>query len=145
MTTAAAAKRLGRNYIMLERDSRYIQYGKLRLNSVYFNNSPIAKTEFDKKPLKVSLNEMIMAGFLHIGKPFYLKNTPFWASLTDMGKLEFDGQIYDMHALAARLKGARAERLNGFMYWEVQRRNSKVLLHDIREQYRSSLEIDTKG
>ena len=145
MTTAAAAKRLGRNYIMLERDLRYIQYGKQRLDRIVFEDNSIAKAEFDEKPLKISLNQMIMAGFLHIGEQFYLKDTPFQAHLTNAGKLEFDGQIYDMHALAARLKGARAERLNGFMYWEVQRRNSKVLLHDIRERYRSSLEIDTKG
>ena len=145
MTTAAAAKRLGRNYIMLEQDLRYIQYGKQRLDRIVFEDNSIAKAEFDKKPLKISLNQMIMAGFLHIGEQFYLKDTPFQAHLANAGQLEFDGQIYDMHALAARLKGARAERLNGFMYWEVQRRNSKVLLHDIRERYRSSLEINTKG
>lgn len=145
MTTAAMAKRLGRHYIMLEQNTDYIHYGKQRLDSVVFEDSPIAKAEFDKKPLRVSLNQMIMAGFLHIGEPFYLKDTPFWASLTDMGKLEFEGQIYDMHALAARLKGARAERLNGFMYWEVKRGDSQILLNNIREQHRSSFEIDTKG
>ena len=93
MTTAAAAKRLGRNYIMLERDLRYIQYGKQRLDRIVFEDNSIAKAEFDKKPLKISLNQMIMAGFLHIGEQFYLKDTPFQAHLANAGKLEFDGQI----------------------------------------------------
>lgn len=145
MTTAAAAKRLGRHYIMLERDSHYVQYGKQRLDSVYFDDSPIARAEFDKKPSRVSLNQMIIAGFLHIGEQFYLKDTPFRASLTNAGKLKFDGQLYDMHALAARLKRARAERLNGFMYWEVKRGDSHILLNNIRERYRNSFESCTKG
>lgn len=140
MTTAAAAKILGRNYIMLEQNSTYIQYGKQRLDLLAFEDSPIAKAEFDKKPLKVSLAEMITAGFLQIGESVYLKNTSFEAKLTKEGKLEFEEQIYDIHTLAARLKKAKAQRLNGFMYWEIQREDSYIFLDKIREEYRKSLE-----
>lgn len=141
MTTAAAAKILGRNYIMLEQNSKYIQYGKQRLDLLAFEDSPIAKAEFDKKPLKASLTEMIAAGFLQVGESVYLKNTNFEAKLTKEGKLEFEEQIYDIHTLAAQLKKTKAQRLNGFVYWEIQRGDSRILLSDIREEYRASLGI----
>lgn len=141
MTTAAMAKRLGRHYIMLEQNTDYIHYGKQRLDSVVFEDSPIAKAEFDKKSIKATLSAMIAAGFLHVGEKLYLKNTCFEATLTQEGKLIFEGQIYDMHTLAAQLKNAKANRLNGFMYWEVHRNDSYILLHRIREEYRQVLNV----
>ncbi|RDU58206.1 site-specific DNA-methyltransferase, partial [Helicobacter sp. MIT 14-3879] len=71
----------------------------------------------------------------------HLKNTAFQAYLTSEGKLEFQGQIYDIHTLAAHLKNTKAKRLNGFMYWEAKRGESKILLNEIREEYRKSLPL----
>ncbi|RDU59299.1 site-specific DNA-methyltransferase, partial [Helicobacter marmotae] len=139
MTTAAMAKKLGRHYIMFEQNPHYIEYGKQRLDLMGFEDSAITKAEFDKKPLKVSLNEMIAAGFLRVGEQLYLKNTLIQAYLTNEGKLEFGGQIYDIHTLAAQLKKAKAERLNGFVYWEASRGDSRILLNDIREEYRRNV------
>ncbi|WP_066389591.1 DNA-methyltransferase [Helicobacter himalayensis] len=140
MTTAVAAKILGRNYIMLEQNATYIQYGKRRLELLAFEDSPIAKAEFDKKPLKVSLTEMIVAGFLQVGESVYLNNTSFEAKLTSAGRLEFEEEIYDIHTLSARLKNTKAERLNGFRYWKVRRGDSYIFLDKIREEYRKSLD-----
>ncbi|WP_233707704.1 site-specific DNA-methyltransferase [Helicobacter aurati] len=137
MTTVAVAKRLGRNYISFEQNPKYIEYGRKRLDSIAFEDCPITRAEFDKKPLKVSLKEMIETGFLHIGEKLSLKSTAFEATLTDEGKLEFEGGIYDIHSLAAYLKKAKAKRLNGFVYWEVKRGDGRILLRDIREKCRS--------
>lgn len=136
MTTAAMAKRLGRKYISFEQNPHYIKYGKQRLELIEFEDSPIAKAEFDKKPLKVSIKDMIETGYLKVGEQFYLKNTLIQACLTSDGKLEFEGKIYDIHTLAAQLKKAKAKRLNGFKYWEVKREDGRILLNNIREEYR---------
>lgn len=139
MTTAAMAKKLGRNYISFEQNPHYIKYGKQRLELMKFEDSPIAKAEFDKKPLKVSLNEMIAAGFLQVGEQLYLKNTLIQACLTSDGKLEFEGKIYDIHTLAAQLKKAKAKRLNGFVYWEASRGELRISLNELREKYRRNV------
>ena len=130
-TTAAVAKRLGRNFITIEKNADYIQYAKKRLDSIIFEESDIAKASFDKKPLKVSLETLIEAGFLESNEKLYLK-------LQSDGKAIFEGQSYDIHTLAAKLKQAKVKRLNGFMYWEVQRKN-RISLYDIREQYRTKI------
>lgn len=137
MTTAAMAKKLGRNYISIEQNQKYVEYGLKRIEQISFENSDIAKAVFDEKPLKVSLQEMIVDNFLMCGEMFHLKNTPFTASLTENGKLNYDGNIYDIHTLAATLKSVKAKRLNGFNYWLVERDGHLISLDHIRDTYRT--------
>lgn len=139
MTTAVAAKMLGRHYIMIEQDSAYIALGRKRVESTQFDNSDIARAELDKRPQRVSLSEMIASGYLKNGEAFYLKNSEVSASLTSEGKLLWQGKSYDIHTLCAKLKGTKAERLNGFRFWEVVRKNKRILLESIRESYRKAL------
>lgn len=136
MTTAAMAKKLGRNYISIEQNKKYMEYGLKRIEQTYFENNDIAKAVFDEKPLKVSLQEMIGDKFLISGEKLHLKNTSFSAFLTESGKLEYDGNIYDIHTLAALLKSVKAKRLNGFDYWLVERNGKQILLDNVRNEYR---------
>lgn len=138
MTTAAVAKRLGRQYITIEQNAKYVEYGKRRLESVSFEDCPIARAEFDKTPPRVSLAELIAKGYLEVGERVYLKNTNLFALLESSGRLKYEGQSYDMHTLCARLKGVKAEKLNGYHFWSVKREGGLVLLGEIREKYRAA-------
>lgn len=139
MTTAAAAKKLGRNYIMIEKNEQYCKYGEQRLNKIIFENTPIANAEFDVKPKKVSVSEMIENGYLIEGEFFCFKDGVPIASLCSNGKLLYKNQIIDMHSCAALAKKAKATRLNGFDYWYVMRNKKLVSISEIRENYRSQL------
>ncbi len=137
MTTAAIAKKLGRNFIMIEENEKYIKFGKYRIESVKFENSDIAKAKFDEKLIKVSLSDMILNKFFNVGEKFYLKNTNLNATLNKDVKLEYNGKIYDIHTLAAILKNSKSKRLNGFNYWEVLRNQKKISIAAIRENFRN--------
>lgn len=50
MTTGAAAKKLGREYIMIELNSKYCEYGKRRLDATVEEDSDIANATFDRHP-----------------------------------------------------------------------------------------------
>lgn len=139
MTTAAAAKKLGRKYIMIERDPNYYEAGKTRLEAVTFEDSEISRADFDVKPPRVTMTEMIGAGYFTAGEKFFLKDGHCCAELMPDGKLLYEGEIVDMHTCAARAKNLRAERVNGFDYWHVMRDNHLVSIRDIRENYRDSL------
>ena len=136
MTTAAMAKKLGRNYISIEQNVKYIKFGKKRVDDIVFEDSDIAHAKFDKKPLKVNLDQMIDANFLNLGERFYLKNSDEFAILKRGSRLEYNNILYDIHSLAAKLKSAKSERLNGFKFWHVIRDNKKILLDDIRSHFR---------
>lgn len=47
-TSAAAAKRLGRHYIMIEREESYCRYAQARLDSVEYERSPVSEALFDR-------------------------------------------------------------------------------------------------
>ena len=46
-----------------------------------------------------------------------------------------------MHSCAAKVKGVKAKRLNGFDYWYVIRDGGPKSIADIRETYRKSKAI----
>lgn len=138
MTTGVAAKKLGRKYIMIEQDQRYCAYGEKRLTQVEFEDTAIARADYDKKPTKVSMEEMIAAGAFIVGESFYFKTGDAVATLLSDGKLDRGGEITDMHSCAAKARGVKAHRLNGFDYWYVMRGDNRVSIAEIREQYRKS-------
>ena len=138
MTTGVAAKKLGRNYIMLEREPKYCKFGEQRLNETVYIDTPIANAVYDEKPLKVSMEEMITAGVFVVGEDFCFKNGEPVAKLCADGKLEYNGEILDMHTCCALARQVKANRLNGFDYWYVIRENKPVAIAEIREEYRKA-------
>ena len=137
MTTGAAAKKLGRKYIMIERDNEYCTYGQKRLDSVSFEDSEISRAEFDVKPPRVSMIEMINAGYFTEGESFTLKDGKDPAYLQADGKLIYHDEVFDMHTCAARAKNLKAKRVNGFDYWHVMRGGELVSIAAVRENYRA--------
>lgn len=140
MTTGAAAKILGRRYIMIEKDEEYCKYGKKRLDSINYEDTAIANAAFDIKPKKVTMTEMIANGYFIVNESFYLKTGNAIAKLTSNGKLLYNNEIIDMHTCAAKAKGVKATRLNGFDYWYVIRNEERISISDIREKYRNDTE-----
>jgi site-specific DNA-methyltransferase (adenine-specific) len=137
MTTAAVAKRMGRNYIMIERNKKYCKYGEIRVNSVKPQISDIEQAVFDRKEIRVSMDEMIQNGYFKTGEYFYLKDKSKCAILKSNGKLELDGKEMDMHTAAAIAVNSKATRLNGYKYWYVIRDNNLKSIDDVRAEYRN--------
>lgn len=142
MTTGVAAKMLGRNYIMLERERKYCKFGEQRLENTKYVDTPIANAIYDEKPLKVSMEEMIKEGMFAVGEDFCFRNGDPIAKLCSDGKLEYHGEFLDMHSCCALARGVKAKRINGFDYWCVLRNGEIVSIADIREEYRKSIKED---
>lgn len=139
MTTGVAAKKLGRHYIMIEREEKYCHYGEQRLDETEYEPSDIANASYDIKPIKVTVPEMIEKKFFIEGETFYLKNKEPVATLLSNGKLLYNGEELDMHTCVARAKNAKSNRLNGFDYWYVKRGEDFIKIADIRENYRETI------
>ena len=136
MTTAAVAKRMGRQYIMIERDQRYCDYGEQRLDKVEASIGYIEKALKDVKPPRADVKDMIQAGFFHAGEIFYLVGDPnTQAILLEDAKVRINDEVVDMH-LGAAIAQKRAGRANGFNYWGVMRDGELVRISEIRELYR---------
>lgn len=139
MTTAAMAKKLGRSSIMIEMDKKYCEYGQKRIDNIEYEDTPIANAVFDQKPKKVTMTEMITAGYFYTGEPFFFRNGQEVATLLEDGRLLYNEQPMDMHSCAATARDVQAKRLNGFDVWFVKRNNKLVSIADIRENYRQTI------
>lgn len=139
MTTAAMAKKLGRSSVMIEIDSNYCRYGQIRIDNMRFDDNPIANAVFDQKPKKVTMSEMITAGYFFTGESFYFKNGTEVATLLNDGRLMYNGESLDMHSCAAISRGVKAARLNGFDVWFVKRNGQLISISDIREAFRHAI------
>ena len=138
MTTGAVAKKMGRKFIMIERDDKYCKFVQERNDSVQPIVGDIEKAVFDVKPVKVTMEEMIQKGVFKVGEKFYLKNTNETAILQGDGRLEYNGEIMDMHSCGAKAGKLKAERINGFDYWRVMRNGSLVSIDVVRNEYRKT-------
>lgn len=135
MTTAAVAKKMGRKYICIEKDSKYCEYGEKRLQKVEPKIGDIESASFDKRPPRVTFAEMIEDGYFVSGEKIFYNKKPYFY-LTDKGKLtRDDSDEIDIHSAIAKVKETKAARLNGWDYWEVKRNNQFVLIDSIRQKY----------
>ena len=96
----------------------------------------ISKAIFDERPIRVTMEEMIAAGYFQAGEKMFLKKGEVYAILTEDAKIRYRDEIYDLHHGAAVIKGAKADRLNGFTVWYVERDGYRVSIDEIREKYR---------
>ena len=138
MTTAAVAKRTGRRYTMIERDATYIGYGQARLDAVVPEVGDVENVVFDVKPPKVSMEEMVAAGYFTLGEPFIHRNGEAAVLVSDKGRLEYRGEVNSMHEVAAKMMG-RDRRVNAFDYLNVMRDGRLVSIAQVRDGYRAAL------
>lgn len=136
MTTAVMAKRMGRQYLTIERDKNYYQYGQKRLENTNVIIGNIEKAIYDTKPPRVTFEEMINNGYFTAGEKMYFQGKPYYY-LTKEGKLfrESVENTIDIHSGIAKVKKSNAKRLNGWDYWEVERDGHLVLIDTIRKKY----------
>ena len=143
MTTGAVAKSLGRHYIMSERDPKYVEYGKRRLDAVKPVLDDVALAKFDEKPMRVTVPEMIADGFLSTGEKMVMDGIDGYVTLQADGKVNWNGIISDMHSTAAKMRGVKANRVNGFDYWCVIRDGKSKRISEVRDEYRAWRKMNT--
>lgn len=138
MTTAVVAKQTGRKFLMIERDEKYVKYGKERIASVIPEIGDVEKATFDIKPLKITVPEMVSKGYLKLGETFFHKNGEKAVLVSDSGKLSYHGNTDSMHEIAGQMANSK-RRINAFDNLYVERNDELVLLSEVRNNYRKSL------
>jgi DNA modification methylase len=137
-TTAAIAKTLGMNWIGIERDTRYIEPSRQRIeHQQQRTQDDVLFKEFARKePPKVAFSELIEHGYLEIGQTLSLDKPAYEAQILADGMLKYNGSSGTIHQLGRELKGTQS--CNGWKHWRYQDRESGqwVLINALRETYR---------
>jgi modification methylase len=138
-TTGAAAKRLGRHYIGIEREPSYIDAARQRLSAV----GPIARddlavTRSKREEPRVPFGQVIEAGFLRPGDLLVSPDGRREARVRADGSLSYGDATGSIHRIGALAMGSAA--CNGWTYWHVARTDSAPVPIDVfRREIRAKM------
>jgi modification methylase len=135
-TTGAVAKKLGRNFIGIERDRKYVRVARKRIDAV--ESSPaeaLTLTEKRNQP-RVPFGSLLEAGLLTPGQSLFFKgDKSVRAVILSNGHLKCKGRVGSIHALAKTLAGGA---VNGWEIWQYKENGKLKVIDELREKIRAS-------
>ena len=115
-TTGAVAKRLGRHWIGIERESDYVALAQERLRIVQVaSEEALAITPSKRSQPRIPFGLVIERGLLSPGDQLFDARRRYAAKVRADGSLVADGVTGSIHKVGAHLQGAPA--CNGWTFW----------------------------
>jgi DNA modification methylase len=134
-TTGAVAKKLKRNFIGIEKETKYIKVAQNRIENIkeFIDELNWIETKKEQQQ-KVPLKDLIKNGILNAGDILYAKNEPSkQAKILEDGNLKYENNIGSIHKIGALVQEKTI--CNGWIFWNIRRNNENLLLNDIRNKY----------
>lgn len=132
-TTAAVAKRLGRNFIAFEREPFYIEVANNRLSKITPIEKHLLEYKIEKKKPKVPFGNLIEKGYIRIGEILYSKDGLQKAQVQADSSLLLNGEVGSIHKISATI--LKKENHNGWSYWYAKRNEKLESIDLMRYQY----------
>ncbi|MEX1148337.1 MAG: site-specific DNA-methyltransferase [Sphingomonadales bacterium] len=138
-TTGAVAKMLGRHYIGLEREEKYVKLANERLAQVErLDDNVIAITRPKRAEPRVPFGTLVERGLLKPGAVLYDQSRRFAARVRADGTLITDSSRGSIHQVGAALQGAPS--CNGWTFWHFEPKKDILVPIDVlRQQVRKEI------
>ncbi len=137
-TTGAVARRLGRRWIGIERESSYVKVAKERIASTLPLDESAMQTVPDKREQpRVAFGVLVESGLVPAGTILTDAKRRWTASVRADGSLICDAHTGSIHKVGAALQGAPS--CNGWTFWHVEQAGSLQPLDSLRQQHLSAL------
>jgi modification methylase len=138
-TTGAVAKRLGRNFVGIEREQDYIDAATARIAAV----EPLSGAELTvmtgkKAEPRVAFNTLVESGMIKPGAVLTDARRRHSAIVRADGTLASNGAAGSIHRLGALVQGLDA--CNGWTFWHYEDGNDLRPIDDLRSVIRKGME-----
>ncbi len=134
-TTGAVAKKLGRHWIGIERDRKYVRVAQKRIDAVAESDSEAIHVE-KRKQARVPFGALIENGFLNPGQSLYFAKNGTRAKILSNGHLKCGDVTGSIHGVAKSLMNGAP--VNGWDVWFYKDANgNKIVIDELREKIRS--------
>ena len=136
-TTAVVAKKLGRKYFGVEKDKKYFQAAKQRINeTLEIKDDYLDILPNNKSKPRVPFGSLIEMGLIKPGTTLFDEKKRYNAKIMIDGRLKCQKAEGSIHKVAAKIIGA--ESCNGWTYWHYISGNDLKPIDNLREKLRPS-------
>ena len=133
-TTGAVAKRLGREWIGIERETDYIEVAKERIDAALpLDESALTTMQSVKSQVRVAFGTLVENGLLAPGAELFDRKRKFSAHVRTDGSLLSGTATGSIHSLGAQLQGAPS--CNGWTFWHCEHEGEVKPIDALRQQY----------
>ncbi len=137
-TTGAVAKKLGRDFIGIEREAEYREVAEKRIaNTRKFDSASLEVSTSKRAEPRVPFGQVVERGLLNPGEELTSINGRHRAKIRADGTLVALDTKGSIHQVGAKLEGAPS--CNGWTYWHFRRDGKTVPIDLLRQQIRSEL------
>jgi site-specific DNA-methyltransferase (adenine-specific)/modification methylase len=136
-TTGAVAKKLKRNFIGIEREAKYVEIARQRIDAIpvplFDDELLITKTKRDQT--RVEFATLVEQQYLQIGQRLFSAKRDFQSVIRADASIESNGFVGSIHKVAAHLLGQPAH--NGWEFWYFEDKSGELISIDrLRDRYR---------
>lgn len=133
-TTGAVAKRLGRNWIGIEREDDYISAATQRIEAeMPLDESAVTTMQSPKAKPRVAFGTLVETGYLQPGAIICDAKRRWKATVRADGSLECGAETGSIHGLGAKLQGAPS--CNGWTFWHYEDEKGLSPVDKLRQNY----------
>lgn len=142
-TTGAVAKKLGRDFIGIEREQEYIAHAKERIAAITpSDDSSLLKPIEKRAEPRVPFGQVVELGLLQPGTVLFDHTRRYSAKVRPDGNLVARNHSGDhngsIHKVGAALQGLSS--CNGWTFWHFENKGKAVSIDVLRAQIRSQIQ-----
>ena len=136
-TTGAVAKLLGREWLGIEREAKYVAVAQTRIDALLpLSGGDMAVSEGARGLARVAFGALVETGMIRPGTTLWDARRRHRARVRADGSVERDGRAGSIHQIGAAAEGAAA--CNGWTYWHVEEAGGLVAIDAKRVAYRAA-------
>jgi modification methylase len=133
-TTGAVARRLGRQWIGIEREPRYVRVARERIDSTLELDESATRTMESKRSMpRIPFGALVETGLVLPGAWLTDAKRRWRAQVRADASLEMEGKAGSIHQIGAAAQSAPS--CNGWMFWHLDDGQDLVVLDDLRRRY----------
>lgn len=137
-TTGAVAKKLGRNFVGIEREQSYIDAASKRIEDIVpAEAATLVVTTGKRAEPRVPFGSIIETGLLAPGDVLQDSKKRWKATVRLDGSLEHKGENASIHRMGAKVQ--ELDACNGWTFWYIDKGDGFLQIDDLRRQYRENL------
>ena len=132
-TTAAVAKKMGRNYFGIEKEKKYFRTAEERLKKVVQIKDHFLDTiKNNRSKPRIPFGSLVELGIVKPGMDIFDQKKKVNAKIMADGSIKYLNSEGSIHKVAAKILGA--ESCNGWTYWHYNINGSMFPIDNLRQR-----------